>query len=254
MTRVHRLGLVLAALLAATAVVVPVALAAQEAPLNLQYFDEGTSRDSVVEVMRQFSFALGVRCQYCHIGGDGVSFEGVVFESDEDPDKRKARYMLEMVDELNQTLLAAMPDRDDPASMISCKTCHRGAPKPALLSDMVLAALDAGGAEAAVSRYRDLRENESLAGRYDFGEWETNTLAERLTGEGRFSDAITIYELNLEFFPESVAILASLGQLHERIEDVESAMGYYERILELRPGDRRAQSRLDALRGAAPQR
>jgi hypothetical protein len=41
--------------------------------------------------MRHFSFALDVRCQYCHLGGDGVSFDGVVFESDDDPDKVKAK-------------------------------------------------------------------------------------------------------------------------------------------------------------------
>ena len=48
--------------------------------------------------MREFSFALNVRCQYCHTGGDGISFEGVNFASDEKPAKVKARAMLRMVD------------------------------------------------------------------------------------------------------------------------------------------------------------
>ncbi|MDX1747672.1 MAG: hypothetical protein R3324_17190, partial [Halobacteriales archaeon] len=68
-------------------------------PVNLQVLPSDLSRDSVVQIMRGFSFALGVRCQYCHIGGDGVSFEGVVFENDDDPDKVKARAMLAMVDD-----------------------------------------------------------------------------------------------------------------------------------------------------------
>ncbi|MEE9149881.1 MAG: hypothetical protein V3U27_21095, partial [Candidatus Tectomicrobia bacterium] len=43
------------------------------------------------------------------------------------------------------------------------------------------------------------------SGSYDFGEWETNQVAEQLTAEGRIRDAIAIYELNSEFYPESVS-------------------------------------------------
>src|SRR3954454_4784689 len=43
---------------------------------NLQYFPKDISRERLTQRMREFSFALGVRCQYCHAGGDGVSFEG----------------------------------------------------------------------------------------------------------------------------------------------------------------------------------
>src|SRR5688572_29248204 len=69
---------------------------------NLQYFPKDIARDSLVQTMRGFSFALGVRCQYCHAGGDGVSFQGVNFASDDKPTKRNARFMLRMVDSLNK--------------------------------------------------------------------------------------------------------------------------------------------------------
>src|SRR5688500_18713273 len=49
---------------------------------NLQFFPKTISREQLTQRMREFSFALGVRCQYCHTGGDGVSFDGVVFASD----------------------------------------------------------------------------------------------------------------------------------------------------------------------------
>ena len=55
-----------------------------------------------------------------------------------------------------------------------------------------------------------------------------------------------IYELNAEFNPESYRIVASLAGLYER--EVEAAIGYYERVLELRPGHQGAQARLEALR------
>ncbi|MEM7414984.1 MAG: c-type cytochrome [Gemmatimonadota bacterium] len=222
---------------------------AQDAPENLQFFDPDTPRSEVIEHMRQFSFALGVRCQYCHVGGDGVSFEGVDFASDDDPDKRKARYMLRMVERLNRTMLADMPDRDEPGSVISCKTCHRGAPKPELLTEALARTLDAEGPDAAVARYRDLRANQTLAGRYDFGEWEMNTLAEGLVAAERYVDAIAMYALNLEFYPNSLAILLALGDLHERTGRDAEAIPFYERVLEVVPGHERATARLAALRG-----
>ena len=73
-------------------------------------------RPALIQRMREFSFALGVRCQYCHTGGDGVSFDGVVFSSDEKPAKVKARAMLRMADQLNNTMLAQLPSRADSAS------------------------------------------------------------------------------------------------------------------------------------------
>ena len=64
----------------------------------------------------------------------------------------------------------------------------------------------------------------------------------------RIRDAIAIYELNSEFYPESVSIAAKLAGLYERQGEVEAAIGYYVRVLELRPGHRGAQARLEALR------
>src|SRR5262252_10523065 len=76
---------------------------------NLQALPKDIQRDSLIQIMRGFSFALGVRCQYCHTGGDGVSFAGVSFKSDDKAAKRNARFMIRMVDSLNHTVLAALP-------------------------------------------------------------------------------------------------------------------------------------------------
>ncbi len=220
-----------------------------EAFRNLQYFPEDIPRDSLIGFMRGFSFALGVRCQYCHVGGDGISFEGVEFDRDDDPDKRKARYMLRMVDELNDVMLAELPDRSEPPVRMECKTCHRGRPKPLLLTQEMRLALDEGGVDAAVARYRELLENFPDRGAYDFGEWEVNVLGERLAAVGRVDEAIAIYALNAERFPGSASIAFSLGQLHEEKGDLDGAIRHYERTLELVPNHRGARGRLEALRG-----
>jgi hypothetical protein len=67
---------------------------------NLQFYPADITRDVLTQRMREFSFALNVRCQYCHAGGDGVSFDGVDFASDDKPAKKKARAMLKMTDEI----------------------------------------------------------------------------------------------------------------------------------------------------------
>lgn len=76
----------------AVAVTAPAAARAPQAPWkgeNLQYFPKDIARPALVQRMREFSLALGVRCQYCHTGGDGVSFDGVVFGSDDS--RRRSR-------------------------------------------------------------------------------------------------------------------------------------------------------------------
>ncbi len=216
---------------------------------NLQFFDPAISRDSLVEFMRDFSFALGVRCQYCHVGGDGVSFEGVEFHSDDDPDKRKARFMLHMVDSLNQHVLPALPERDTPNTSLTCKTCHRGVSTPRLLTGELQLALDSAGVDAAVARYRELRTDFSMAGAYDFGEWELIVFAERLEAAGRPRESIALYQLNSEFHPESWSIAFRLGGLYETEGDVPSAIAQFERALELRPGHARTQKRLEQVKG-----
>src|SRR5262245_25258824 len=70
-------------------------------PKNLRYFPKDITREALVQRMREFSFALNVRCQFCHAGGDGISFDGVDFGSDDKPAKVKARAMLKMMDVIN---------------------------------------------------------------------------------------------------------------------------------------------------------
>src|SRR5262245_43336632 len=137
---------------------------------NLKVLPKDISRDSLLYIMRRFSLSLGVRCQFCHVGGDGVSFEGVQFPKDDSPHKRRARFMLLMVDSLNRAVLPALPDLNGRAPLrITCKTCHRGASRPLLLTQRLAEARDSAGITAAVTLYRELRQDAATAGRYDFG-------------------------------------------------------------------------------------
>jgi tetratricopeptide (TPR) repeat protein len=117
-----------------------------------------------------------------------------------------------------------------------------------LLTQEMRVALDAAGVDAALDRYRMLREEYEHAGAYDFREWEVNTLAEDLQEAGRDEDAIAVYELNREYFPESVAIAMRLGQLYENVDDTAAAIASYERVLAANPDHEGAKARLEALK------
>lgn len=238
---------------AATVAVARGAAAAQvpERFTNLKILPADIRRDSLVNVMRGISLSLNVRCQYCHVGGDGVSFKGVDFAKDDDPDKLKARFMLRMVDSLNGVVLPKLPGLTGRPVKIECKTCHRGGAKPLLLTQELERVRDSAGMGAAIERYRVLREQEGMEGRWDFSEWEMNLWIERLVAAGRTEDAIAAYQLNLEFFPQSGAILTSLGRLHER-SDRAKAIDYYERALRLRPEAVDLKQRIETLKAGTP--
>lgn len=214
---------------------------------NLQYFPKDITRQQLTQRMREFSFALNVRCQYCHVGGDGISFDGVVFASDEKPAKVKARAMLRMVDEINGPLLAKIPSRAEPRVTVDCVTCHRGVALPKTLQTTLLEIVNAKGAAAAVARYRELRRDQSLTGSYNFGEWEINELARQLNEAGKREEAIAILEMNAEFYPKSIAIDLMVAELHVLLGNRDQALARFRAALEKEPNNPRAMQRIAEL-------
>ena len=214
---------------------------------NLQVLPTGIARDSLVQIMRGFSFALGVRCQHCHAGGDGISFAGVVFDSDEKQAKRTARFMLRMVDSLNRIVLAALPGRTDPPVTVQCVTCHRGLSKPTTLAAVLMKTIEQSGVDSAVRQYRGLRDRVALAGYYDFTEWHINELARHLVMANKVIEAIAILEMNAEFNPRSASIPLELGELYRRQGNRDKAIAAFQKVLELQPQHQQARQRLTEL-------
>ena len=108
----------------------------QPAPANLQVLPKDMSRQDVVQTMRTFTRALGVRCQHCHVG-EGNDLSKFDFASDEKPTKKIARAMLTMVMDINTKHLAGIGEPvapaapgEPPALKVTCFTCHRGETMP----------------------------------------------------------------------------------------------------------------------------
>jgi hypothetical protein len=251
MTPFHKLCL--AATAAAALAPSPISGQIPEKFENLQVLPAGISRDSLTQIMRGFSFALSVRCQYCHTGGDGISFAGVVFKSDEKPAKRNARFMIRMVDSLNHTVLAALPARSSPPVTISCVTCHRGVSKPTTLEATLAETIERFGVDSAVAQYRRWRQSPAitLSGRFDFTEWRINELARHLATDGKPVEAAAILEMNAEFNPQSVSIPMMIGEIWRGRGEKDKAIAAYQRALKIDPQNQQARQRLAEL-GAPP--
>jgi tetratricopeptide (TPR) repeat protein len=216
---------------------------------NLQVLPADIDPDSLVQLMRSFSFATGLRCEDCHVMGEGGSFQGARFDLDDKENKAKARVMLRMVEAINEDLLGALPERREPPVAVECKTCHRGLRTPYLLRTELHRVVASQGIDAAVARYRELRESRMEMGAYDFREWEMNELGRELEGGGDLEAAAAMYELNEEYHPESASIPLALGRLYERMERPDRALAAYRRVLERSPDHAFARARVEALSG-----
>ena len=97
---------------------------------NLQIFPKDTTPGVVINAMKGFTRALGVRCQFCHVGEEGLPLEKFDFVADTKPEKQTARMMIRMVGEINGQITKAMPDAPAKGYQVTCFTCHRGAQHP----------------------------------------------------------------------------------------------------------------------------
>lgn len=97
---------------------------------NLQVLPKDSDAKVVVGLMKNFATGLGVRCQFCHVGKEGLPLEQFDFVSDEIPHKKTARVMMRLVDDINKQLDTAIPRAAGTEARVTCLTCHRGKSTP----------------------------------------------------------------------------------------------------------------------------
>jgi len=186
--------------------VVPEPAAAQWPPdtlENLKVLPQDIGTRQLIGIMAGFTRALGVRCQYCHVGEEEMPLAEFDFASDEKETKRKARVMLRMLQHVNGDHLGELETRSDPPVEVTCATCHRGVQKPRMLQDVLMEAYGEGGLEAAVAEYQALRDRYYGRSAYDFGSVPLDDVAGQLGQRGALGDAVALSELNLEMNPGS---------------------------------------------------
>lgn len=96
---------------------------AEQVYKNIQVL-KGVPADKLLQTMKYFTRALGVRCEHCHVTAPGSQIPGFgAFSKDDMEAKQTARKMIQMAGAIGRDFF---PGKAGP----TCWTCHRGDVKP----------------------------------------------------------------------------------------------------------------------------
>jgi Photosynthetic reaction centre cytochrome C subunit len=96
---------------------------ASEVYKNVQILKD-VPASQLIEIMKYYTRALGVRCEHCHVTAPGSQIPGFgAFSKDDLEAKQTARKMIQMVRSIDKEFFS---DKAGPR----CWTCHRGSTKP----------------------------------------------------------------------------------------------------------------------------
>ena len=214
--------------------------------INTHVIPRSTPVMQVVGMMRDFAGGLGVRCQYCHVGQEGMPLEQFDFAVDDKRTKLVARQMMRMTQEINRRL-DTLPGRTSPGLAVTCATCHRGAPRPVPLNVLLTDAAVAAGADSAIRAYRALRQRYYGRDAYDFGEFSLNSAAFRVARAGKFDDALALLRLNEELYPGSSGMYVFRGNINLMRGDTTAAEAAFREAVRRDSTNAEARGRLRAI-------
>lgn len=212
---------------------------------NLEVLPRDISKRELTAIMRSFSHALGVRCAECHVSTKEGSerLDDLDFASDEKPEKKTAREMMRMVGTINERI--GDMGLKNPVQ-VRCVTCHHGVKHPETLSAVMMRAMDKGGVDAGIERYRKLREEYYGRAAYDFSNEALVEIAAGIADSKKdFDGAIRLLQLNLEFYPKHADSYVTMGRVQLAKGDRTAAIASYEKAIEIDPNHRWAKQQLE---------
>lgn len=212
---------------------------------NLQALPKDIPKQQLVGIMRGYAGDLGVRCGFCHVGGDPNTLQGVNFASDDSEKKKSARLMIRMVESINKDQLPKLGKT--PSPQVSCVTCHRRNSDPRTIDALLTESINKDGAPAAVALYRKLKTENYGNGKYDFSDIPLNAVGESLIDGDKIKDATAVLELDAEMNPQSEWGRYLLGVAHLSNGEKEKARADFQKVLEINPKDGMAKKRLENL-------
>ena len=121
------------------------------------------------------------------------------------------------------------------------------APKQSIATVLIKSVLEKDVA-SAIKEYRALKAGPTAA-EYDFGEMELNRLGYQLLQMKKIADAIEIFKLNVEMYPQVANGYDSLGEAYMVNGDKELSIANYKKSLELDPKNTNATAKLASLTG-----
>jgi tetratricopeptide (TPR) repeat protein len=115
-----------------------------------------------------------------------------------------------------------------------------------LIGEVLFKTIQASGIEAAVKQYRELKATQPAA--YDFSEGEFIGLGYALLHQKRYKDAIEIFKLSVEAYPDSYNTYDSLGEAYMDDGEKDLAIVNYEKSLQLKPDSHNGMEMLKKLK------
>jgi hypothetical protein len=103
------------------------------------------------------------------------------------------------------------------------------------IAEVLLKTITEEGIETAIKQYYDLKENHFDS--YDFSERELNILGIRLIRKQKIKEAIEIFKLNVEAYPDAFNTYDSLGLAYMMNGDIELSIKNYKKSIELNPNN-----------------
>lgn len=221
--------------------------------VNVKVIPKNTPVIQVIGMMRNFAGALGVRCQFCHVGQEGQPLASFDFAKDEKRTKLTARQMMRMVEEINRRV-DTLPEHAQMTSHVdvTCMTCHRGVSRPMPLEQLIMETAQTSGADSASRAYRALRDRYYGRASYDFGEPTLDIAAFRLARAGKFPEAFAILKLNEEQFPNSSNAATFRANIDLLKGDTTAAIAAFREAVRRDSTNGEAQNRLRQLTRSSP--
>ena len=215
---------------------------------NLEVLPADMSLKDVQKVMHGYTRALGVNCSHCH--APHREKEGWLdYALDDLETKQVARGMMRMTEVINNTLVPKT-GRENPIR-VECETCHRGHSRPETLLQVMERMVEVGGADSAAAEYGKLREQFYGRAGFDFGEKALVEVATHLHAQDKPTDVVeSMFRLNLEYYPESVASHVRLGFLLLESGQKEGALASFEKALEINPRQKWLKKEIEKLKSA----
>jgi len=106
-------------------------------------------------------------------------------------------------------------------------------PKQSIAEALMKTISERNDVAAAVRQYRELKATGSAA--YNFNEMELNMLGYQLLGAKKMKEAIEIFKLNVEAYPQAANPYDSLGEAYMTMGERALALQNYKKALELDP-------------------
>jgi Flp pilus assembly protein TadD len=102
--------------------------------------------------------------------------------------------------------------------------------------------LERGDTAGALAAYREVRRRNPKSPAVE--EFRLNRLGYTFLGRRKLDEAIAVFTLNVEFYPDSWNVYDSLGEAYMNRGDTDRAIRYYRKTLQMNPNNPGARTAL----------